>query len=136
MPTPEARSERRRLLASEPNPSGQVDYVVRLEADLGTVGKNDLSVRLCYVPDRDILQPAALETYLALLSQQPWLSLEAMTLAMLDDLNNEIVPRWTMIEIRAGKRAGMPQAVEHSVVVEDRQPGWSNPELLAQQKRG
>src|SRR5258706_10820830 len=121
MPTPEARHERRRLLVSELNPGGQLDYLVLLEAELGAIGAVDVEVRLAYVPDRDILQPGALETYVGLLSKQPWLSLEAMALAILDDLNNEIVPRWLMVQLRGGRRAGESQTVKHGGTVENRQ---------------
>ncbi len=135
MPTPDARAERRRLLVSERNPGGQLDYIIHLDAELGAIGAVDVRVRLAYVPDRDILQPGAFEVYLTLLSKQPWLSLEAMALAMLGDLNNEIVPRWAMVQLRSGRRMGEPQTISHGVTVEDRQPGWSNPELLAQLAR-
>src|SRR5437868_4855515 len=106
MPTSEARLERRRLLMSEINPGGQLDYLVLLEAELGAIGAVDVEVRIAYVPDRDILQPKALETYLGQISKQPWLSLEALALAILADFNNEIVPRWTMVQLRSGRRAG------------------------------
>ena len=135
MPTPEARVERRRLLASEPNPGAQLDYLVILDAELGSIGAVDVHVRIAYVPDRDIVQPGALEAYLALTSKQPWLSLEALALAVLDDINNEIVPRWIMVQLKGGRRVGEPQRIKHGVTVEDRQPGWANAELLAQLER-
>jgi hypothetical protein len=135
MPSLEDRAERRRLLVSELNPGGQHDYLVLLDAELGAIGAVDVHVRIAYVPDRDILQPGALETYLNLLSKQPWLSLEAMALAILEDLNNEIVPRWIMVQLGGGRRAGEPQTIKHGVTVEDRQPGWNNPELLQQLTR-
>jgi hypothetical protein len=135
LPTLEARVDRRRLLVSETNPGGQRDYLVLLDAELGAIGAVDVHVRVAYVPDRDILQPGALEAYLELLSKQPWLSLEAMALAVLDDLNNEIVPRWVMVQFRSGRRSGEPQTIRHGVTVEDRQPGWHNPELLSQLSR-
>jgi hypothetical protein len=111
LPKPEARLERRRLLVSEANPGGPLDYLVLLDAALGAIGAVDVQVRIAYVPDRDILQPGALETYLGVLSKQPWLSLEAMALAILDDLNNEIVPRWIMVQLKGGRRAGEPQTI-------------------------
>jgi hypothetical protein len=135
VPRPEALTERRRLLASEPNPGGQLDYLVLLDSELGGVGAVEVHVRIAYVPDRDILQPGALEAYLGLFSKQPWLSLEAMALAILDDLNNEIVPRWIMVRLRGQWPGTEPHTIKHSVTVEDRQPGWANPELLAQLAR-
>jgi len=85
---------------------------------------------LRYVPDRLILAGAAVEAYLAALGSEPWGSLEALAAAALEDLNNELVARWLHLTVRVEHRAGKRHEA-HRVTLEDRQPGWDNPELLA-----
>jgi 7-cyano-7-deazaguanine reductase len=48
---------------------------------------------------------------------------------VLDDLNNELVPRW--VELTVERDAPLP----HRVVIEDRQPNWDNPQLMARLRR-
>ncbi|MCW2243043.1 hypothetical protein [Azospirillum canadense] len=116
---------RRALLTSAPNPDTRHDYLVDLEGE--PLPGTRLTVR--YVPDRLVLNPAGFIGYLGDLSTLTGGGLEALALTVLDDLNNELVPRWAEITVER------PAPVPHRVVVEDRQPGWDNPHLFARMRR-
>lgn len=116
---------RRHLLTTAPNPDARHDYLVDLEGE--PIPGTRLAVR--YVPDRLIADPAGFAAYLRALAGPAGGGLEALALAVLDDLNNELVPRWA--EVTAERSAPLP----HRVVVEDRQPNWDNPPLFARMRR-
>jgi 7-cyano-7-deazaguanine reductase len=52
-----------------------------------------------------------------------------LALAMRDDFGNEVIPRW--IEIVVSPSEANHETTRHSVLVEERQPRWDNPNLLA-----
>jgi len=56
--------------------------------------------------------------------------LESVATVLINDLNNELVPRWVQIRIEITPQPDAP-ALFHTVTLEDKQPKWSNPELLA-----
>lgn len=122
--TPVSPVQRRAALTTAPNPDARHDCVVMLTGEPvpGT------RVVLRYVPDRLVLEPAGVAAYLAGLAGLAG-GLEALALAVLDDVGNEAVPRWA--EVEAERAAPLP----HRVLVEDRQPGWDNPALLARLAR-
>ena len=111
---------RRDLLSTTPNPDARHDYLVELTGE--PMAGTRLAVR--YVPDRVVAEPQGFAAYLGALSDVAG-GLEALALAVLDDLNNELVPRWA--EVTAERTEPLP----HRVVVEDRQPNWDNPQLFA-----
>jgi 7-cyano-7-deazaguanine reductase len=108
---------RERLRCSR-NPGPRHDYIVDLSAAI----PDGTRLWIRYVPDREVLDPASVHAYSGGL---PTLALEEQALAVLDDLLNELVPRW--IEVRAERADPLP----HRVTVEDSQPAWQNPSLLA-----
>ena len=112
---------RRERLTTAANPDARHDYLVTLtgEPQPGT------RLELRYVPDRWVIDPAGFAAYLEELAGFPG-GLEALALAVLDDVGNEAVPRWS--EVRAVRAV-------HRVVVEDRQPNWDNPHLFARMER-
>ena len=111
--------ERRRgLLNPGANPDQAIDYLVRLAGRLTA----ETTLTVCYVPDKLIVARAAFEHYLAALGDHDWPGPEALAVATLGDFNNELVPRWVCVIVDRDR---------HQVVVEDRQPGWQNPALLA-----
>lgn len=114
---------RRERLTTAPSPDSRHDFLVELRGE--TAGTR-LTVRL--VPDRLVLIPASFAAYLADWPQIPD-GLEALAVALLDDLNNELVPRW--VEVTAERDAPLP----HRVVIEDRQPNWDNPQLTGRLRR-
>lgn len=111
---------RREALVTLPSPDPRHDYLVELRASAGPV-----ALRVRYVPDRLILDPASLARHAEGLTGGP----EAVALTLLDDLANELVPRW--LEVTASADTPLP----HLVVAEDRQPAWDNPPLLERLER-
>ncbi|MEE8393877.1 MAG: hypothetical protein V3R66_05985, partial [Rhodospirillales bacterium] len=60
----------------------------------------------------------------------PWETMEKVAVMVLNDINNEVVARWTQVSVAASK-----DKASHNVMVEDRQPHWDNPDLLSRLKR-
>lgn len=121
--------ERRDLLASTPNPGERHDYMIMLKGSFA-VGWIDqrVSAALRYVADRRVLSLDSFNAYLDSVAGGDWPTLEAVATAMLADVNNELIPRWAQIKLVAGPG---DRGECHSVIIEDRQPGWDNPTLLA-----
>ncbi len=124
--------QRRGHLAVSPNPDPAKEYVATLEERMaagGGVGKIDVALR--YVPDRNILDPASFAAYLGVLGGIAWNSLEETAVTIIDDINNEVVPRWArvVLSIKEGEAAS-----GHSVLLEDRQPKWDNQALISRLK--
>jgi NADPH-dependent 7-cyano-7-deazaguanine reductase QueF len=111
---------RRAALVSAAAPGPHLDYVVTLSAQVRAA-----EVTLRYVPDRLILEPGAFAGYAAALAGD-WDSPEKLAIAVLDDVNNEVVPRWLQVTVRADRPEG-----SHAVAATDRQPNWKNPSLMA-----
>lgn len=102
-----------------------IDYLVTLtnshtEAGYGLV--------LRYVPDKLLIEPPSLGAYLAAMRSGDGGHPETLALALLDDINNDIVPRWVQIVVRAAAEGADPA---ETVILEDRQPNWDNPAILA-----
>lgn len=114
---------RRERLTTSSNPDTRHDYLVELRGE--PVAGLHLTVR--YVPDRLVTTPDAFAAYVASVPVDG--TLEGLALAVLDDVNNELVPRWA--EVTAERAAPVP----HRVLVEDRQPNWDNPHLFSRMKR-
>ena len=113
---------RRERLETGDNLNSKIDYIVTLSGTMA--GTYQVNIR--YIPDLAILEPASLKTYLTTLAATEWDRLEAVGLAILNDLNNELVPRWVQVTV-SGNGADMA----HRVTLEDRQPRWDNPTLLS-----
>jgi 7-cyano-7-deazaguanine reductase len=112
---------RRSHLRNADNPEPRIDYVVTLEGSIG--GKR---VRLRYVPDQHILLPDSLSEYLTAFDPAGT-HLESIAATILHDLNNELVARWVQVSVWNSDASGST----HRVVIEDHQPKWDNPGLLA-----
>lgn len=110
-PPPAAARHLREMLQIAPSPDPRHDYLVELA---GTAG--DAAIQVYYVPDRDIVSPASVAAYLA--AQDAGQAAEALALAILDDFNNQLVPRWIKVTVTR------EQPLRHRVAVDDRQPGW------------
>jgi 7-cyano-7-deazaguanine reductase len=123
---------RRALLATLAGPgSRRLDYVVSLNGRVAHAAyAAPLAIVLRYVPDKWTLDPASFARYLAALAGADLASIEAVGVAILEDVNNEVVPRW--IQVAATTGGGGGEAAEGlGVLVEDRQPKWDNPALLS-----
>ena len=123
---------RRELLTTDPNPENRLDYIITLSGDLihGEDHDHPSQVKMRYIPDALILRPDSFATYLDRLSDTNWPSLETAASAVIDDINNELVPRWVQVQVELSPKAGSTLHF-HSVVLEDKQPKWENAELLS-----
>ena len=110
--------QRRQLLKTIGNPDSRHDYVV----DYALILADGTRLTLRFVPDRDVLAPDCLPDYVAGLEPD---GLEALALTVVEDLANELIPRW--VEVRVERR----RVPYQRVTVEDSQPGWSNPDLIS-----
>ena len=119
----EFQTDRYRL-RSFTNPNPKIDYISRL---IGGAQNGDLTVSLSYVPDKLVLITAAFHEYLADIQITETAALEPAALQVLDDINNEVVPRWVAVKIWA--RSDSKEST--NVIVVDQQPKWTNPSLLA-----
>jgi hypothetical protein len=122
----------RRLLTTVANPSQRLDYVIAIRKNL-TLGQppEKMHLNIRYIPDLLILDQKAISPYIEALEGVTWENPESLAQTLLDDLCNELVPRW--IEVSLQEVADNPelQAFDYTVIMEDSQPGWSNPRLLS-----
>ena len=121
--------QRRGHLAVSPNPDPAKEYVATIK---GRMGAGKIQVELRYVPDRDILDPVSFAAYLDVLGGMTRDSLEKAAVTIIDDINNEVVPRWARVVL--SKINDDAAGGGHSVLLEDRQPKWDNPALISRLK--
>ncbi|MEQ8226891.1 MAG: hypothetical protein RIA64_02305 [Rhodospirillales bacterium] len=119
--------QRRAALEPGSNPDRNIDYVSSLSNTLSALD-GTVTVILRYVPDTSTIAPAAFAAYLKTLESIDWPSHENLATTILQDISNELVPRWVQVVTRHADGTDM---AEHKILVEDRQPQWSNPDLLA-----
>jgi 7-cyano-7-deazaguanine reductase len=114
----------RTQLRSVSNPNPKIDYISSVN---GAIPNSELLVTCSYVPDKLVLLTNAFQEYLEYLELNELVALEPAALQVLDDINNEVVPRW--VEIKISTCLGAKGS--SSVIVIDKQPKWDNPSLLA-----
>jgi 7-cyano-7-deazaguanine reductase len=123
--------ERRKLLVPKPSPDTEHEIMVQLERPVTFLeNQKSISVRIMYVPDRLVLPNEILEIYFNAIANANYKSLESLAVEILDDVNNEIVPRWVQIDISALGESGAEEINTHVTTI-DRQPYWDNPSLLS-----
>ena len=125
---------RRALIDTLDNTDKKLDYVVTLEGSFKfAAGGEQANIQLRYIPDKLVLTPKSFSDYIEALADLSWSSLEEMTAAVLDDLNNEVVARWIQIDTKIAN--SLSDSIQnHQVLLEDHQPHWDNPRLLARLK--
>lgn len=119
---------RRAPLLTRPTPAPGLDAVAVLWRTLA----DGTAVQVRFVPDRHVLAAGAWEAYTRLLDQPehgfaadiP----ERLAAAVLSDCANQLVPRW--LEVTVTRHSGPPETAGHRVRLEERQPGWANPDLM------
>ena len=114
------RIARQEAISLRPMPPSRPEAVLKIEV----LYDKRCHCTIRYVPDRFLLVNTEISTYLASL---PWSELEdpfEVACVILDDLNNQLVPKWLQIIVYMG---------DSSALVEDRQPDWNNPALLSRQ---
>lgn len=109
---------RREMLTVRPNPTTRLDYLVVLR-DL-PCGLNTTAT-LKYVPDRHLLDRTAFRNYLLSLGTIPWPGPEEQAVAVLDDVGNEVVPRWAQVTVTCDTSDGL----RHQAAAQEFQPGWT-----------
>ena len=124
--------DRRSHISAEPNPDTHHDYIVELtgQVTLPALATGPAALTLRYIPDRLVIIPASLGNYLRTLESLSFTTLEAIATTILADINNETVARWVQVSLTSpdDPNSGIRS---HIVVLEDRQPGWNNQELLS-----
>ncbi len=113
--------QRRQCLAVVPNPVLARADLITLERPFG-----DGVLRIRYVPDRQILAEPSLDRYLGTLGERHPGPPEALAGTVLEDLANEVVPRWLEVDLRLGPA---DQETVHRIALVDSQPGWDNAAL-------
>ncbi len=114
-------TQRRFTLETKENTNSSLDYLVALSAKLPDELAN---VNIYYVPDKLLLRSDVFELYLHNFKDEETYSLEELALMILDDLNNELIPRWVQVSVNSDHE-------KHRVLIEDRQPIWENKDLLS-----
>ena len=111
----------RAFLKTTPNPNPKLDYLTELRKQLSST----LRVTLTYVPDKLLLRPEAFNGYLKAALPTIAEPYESFAHVLLEDVNNEVVPRWLKIEIISETNP------TRRIVLIDSQPKWNNAPLLA-----
>lgn len=112
--------KRRALLVFWTPPRSKPDGLLLIA---GRVPRSQVRVVLRYIPGKRMIEHRSWDAYLGALGELLPEGIEAIAYAILEDLNNELVPRWVeiLVELDSG----------HKILLEDRQPNWDNPALLA-----
>lgn len=122
--------KRREILESLANPGGKDDYVIGLRGRMRTGREGEeATVVIRYIPDRLILKPESLESYLRAVEAMDWDSLERIAVTITKDIGNQLVTRWVQATLRC-EPTSTQRIGSHDVSVEDRQPDWRNDDLL------
>jgi 7-cyano-7-deazaguanine reductase len=86
---------------------------------------SDKILRLRYIPDRDLILPTSLSTYLEAIMNDNASSLEALSQLILEDINDQLIPSWLEVSL-----IDKGETFTHEVRIEDRQPHWKDRGLL------
>ena len=128
----EELSKRRKLVCTKDNPDSSHDYLCELRRQISINRHKDNEHRvelvLRYVPDKLVLDTFEMEPYFEFISELDWHSLELIALDILEDINNEVIPRW--VQVSSAFRARREDAISSEVTVEDHQPDWENTYLM------
>lgn len=122
---------RRGLLQSVANPKPDSEYIVQLRHKLAPYGietANGVELRLFYVPDAQMMTAENYDVYLSHFEREleECATIEELGAMIVDDLNNELVPKWIHLSLSGEHAHAM-----HRVSYEERQPGWDNVFLLS-----
>ena len=111
----------RTFLKTTPNPNPKLDYLTELRKQISST----LSVTLTYIPDKLLLRPEAFIGYLEVALPTLAEPYESFAHVFLEDVNNEVVPRWLRVVVISEK---IPT---RRIVLIDSQPKWNNASILA-----
>jgi hypothetical protein len=122
---------RRKLINPIKNPRKDGEYIVQLLhrlAPMDLEAQSGVELRLYYVPDRLVVDADDYDKYLSYFETKAsgYKSYEELGSDIIDDLNNELVPKWIHLHIIAEHAHTI-----HRVKFEERQPNWDNAFLLS-----
>jgi len=115
-------TDNRQLLEVNPAPGVGVMSIVTLSSILN----DNLALAITYVPDQVVLTRAGFDAYVRVLGSAPATTHEALAALVAGDIANELVPKWLRVTVNRQQNG----VVNHSVTVEDRQPGWDHASVL------
>lgn len=126
---------RHQLLVTVANPARRLDYLVTINRQLA-LRSPARSIRLVirYVPDMLILDQPSIPGYMRELEETAWVNLETLARSVLDDFSNELVSRWIEVSLFENGCEMAGTGFDYGITMEDRQPSWSNPQLLGRLK--
>ncbi len=116
--------ERRAQLKTLDNPNKSIDYIITLET---CIAQTPITLTLRYIPDKVILDSRCFDSYLTEVAAHQDQHIETLAATVAEDFNNELVTKW--VQVIAYEDLG--DSSKHNVVIEDKQPRWDNPHLLA-----
>ena len=120
---------RRALLTCDSNTNDRSDYLISLGDSLIMGDHGTFDVRVTYVPDSFILNVTSFHSYLMALGNSTEVTPERSGKILLEDVNNELVPRWVRVTLIG--RPATAVGVSYRCLFQDSQPNWSNPSLTA-----
>ena len=95
-------------ITTSPNPDSRKNWIISVEIT------DPVLIRLRLVPDKLIADHRSLKNHIDEIINKNWSSPEEMSLAIIENINNELIPKWLEV-IYAHEGV--------SVKIEDRQPG-------------
>lgn len=122
-----------KTLETFPNPHPERDYTIHMEVPEFTclcpkTGQPDFAtIVIDFVPDQRCVELKSLKMYMWSFREEGGFH-EAMTNRIADDLIGLINPRYLRLLGRWYVRGG----ITTDVLIEHRQPGWQNPDILGQ----
>lgn len=127
----EELNERRRRISTMENPDPTHDYLCELRRHMIITRPHEHRVGMVirYVPDVQVLSTFDMEGYFDHVADLEWHSLEALALGLLEDMNNELIPRW--VQVSVAFRARRDDTISSEVTIEDHQPDWQNSYLMS-----
>ena len=126
---------RRELLAAVANPARRLDYLVTIARRLNLqTAARPVQLTMRDSPDLWILDQPSVPDYMRALEETGWNNLETLARTVLDDFSNELVTRWVEVSLRDHENGSAGTNFDYGITMEDRQPSWSNPQLLSRVK--
>ena len=109
--------ERKHLVTNSSDFDLRQDVLVSMRHEIGK-----LQIKIDYVPDRRLIVRESIHHWIK--TYDKWQgSHEWLVLNILDDINNEVVPRWVRVVLWISD--------SESLMVEDRQPRWRTSPMIA-----
>ena len=96
------------LIKTYPNPDSRKNWIISIELN------TEPAILLRYIPDRLVADHISVKEYLNSQLSIEWPMPEKMLLKMIEDVQNELVPKWLEVEYNL-------QGIV--VKIEDKQPG-------------